>query len=257
MLRTRVIPCLLLKGGGLVKTRKFDRPAYVGDPINAVRIFNDKEVDELVFLDIDACHNNLGPNYELIQDIASEAFMPFAYGGGIRNVEQALRLLALGVEKVILNTHAAQSPDLIAGIARAAGSQSVVVAIDVKRDFFGRQHVYTKGGTQRVSSDPVEYARRMEQAGAGELMLTAVDREGTRTGYDLPLIESVSRAVSIPLIANGGAGTLTHLRQAWHAGASAVAAGSMFVFHGKHDAVLITYPRYSELEELFTDEATS
>ena len=156
-------------------------------------------------------------------------------------------------EKVILNTHAAQSADLVTQIAQAAGSQSVVVSMDVKRDFLGRHHVYTKGGKQRVSSNPIDYAKRMEQAGAGELMLTAIDREGTLSGYDLRLIETISQAVSIPLIANGGAGNLTHLREARLAGASAVAAGSMFVFHGKHRAVLITYPRYSELEALFSD----
>ncbi|CUJ03974.1 AglZ/HisF2 family acetamidino modification protein [Achromobacter xylosoxidans] len=253
MLRTRVIPCLLLKNGGLVKTRKFKNPTYIGDPINAVRIFNEKEVDELVFLDISATAAGREPDYELLGDIASEAFMPFAYGGGISTLEHARKLFKLGVEKVILNTSIAQSPALISQIAAEAGSQSVVVSIDVKRNLFGKYTVHSQGGTVSLDTDPVSHARSMERAGAGEILLTAIDRDGCMNGYDLPLITAVSNAVDIPVVASGGASSLHDFAQAKQAGASAVSAGSMFVFHGKHRAVLITYPAYSQLEALLAE----
>lgn len=252
MLRLRVIPSLLLKGEGLVKTVKFANPRYVGDPINAVRIFNEKEVDELVFLDIGATPARRGPNFELLRDIASEAFMPFGYGGGITHLDQIKRLFALGVEKVILNTSAFTDPDLVTSAAAAAGSSSVVVSVDVRRNWRGRYSVFTHSGKQDTKRDPVGYAREMEQRGAGEILLSSIDRDGTLGGYDLDLIESVCRSVSVPVIALGGAGSLEHFREAARRGASAVAAGSMFVFHGKHRAVLITYPNYDDLEALFS-----
>lgn len=253
MLRTRVIPCLLLKNGGLVKTRKFKNPTYVGDPINAVRIFNEKEVDELVFLDISATAAGREPDYELLGDIASEAFMPFAYGGGISTLEHAKKLFKLGVEKVILNTSIAKNPALISQIAAEAGSQSVVASIDVKRNLFGKYTVHSEGGTVSLDTDPVSYARTMEQAGAGEILLTAIDRDCCMNGYDLSLITAVSNAVDIPVVASGGASSLHDFAQAKQAGASAVSAGSMFVFHGKHRAVLITYPAYGQLEALLAE----
>ena len=248
MLKARVIPCLLLRNNGLVKTVKFREPKYVGDPINAVRILNDKEVDELAFLDISATPAGRGPNFELIADIASEAFMPFAYGGGITTLEQVQQLYATGVEKVILNTAAAADPSLVSRAADLAGSQSVVVSIDVRKSWLGKYGVYTRSGTQEQKIDPVNHAVRMEAAGAGEILLTSVDRDGTMSGYDLDLVAAVSRAVSIPVVASGGAGSVLDFRQAIGSGASAVAAGSLFVFHGKHRAVLITYPEYAELE---------
>jgi cyclase len=251
MLQKRVIPALLLHKGGLVKTVKFKTPKYVGDPINAVRIFNDKGVDELVFLDISVTASGTGPNFDLLADIASEAFMPFGYGGGITSVEQVKRLFALGVEKAILNTGAAANPALVEAAAAVAGSSSVVVSMDVRRSLLGRYSVWVRSGLTDAGRDPVEYAQEMEHRGAGELLVQSIDRDGTQAGYDLELIRRVAEAVSVPVVAAGGAGSLAHFKQAADAGASAVAAGSYFVFHGKHRAVLITYPEYHELKELF------
>jgi cyclase len=251
MLRTRVIPCLLLRDGGLVKTVRFKSATYVGDPINAVRIFNDKEVDELVFLDIGATHAGAEPNFELLEDIASEAFMPFGYGGGITNTDQIKRLYGLGIEKVILNTAAIEQPDLVNAAVAIAGSSGVVVSMDVRRSWMGRATVYGRSGRKDTRRDPTEYAREMERRGAGEILISSIDRDGRMAGYDLDLIGRIAGAVSVPVVACGGAGALAHLRDAVDHGASAVAAGSMFVFHGKHKAVLITYPEYHKLEELF------
>lgn len=252
MLRTRVIPCLLLRNGGLVKTVKFADPKYVGDPINAVRIFNEKEVDELVFLDISATPAGRGPNLELVRDIATEAFMPFGYGGGVRTIDQVASLVALGVEKVVLNTVATEQPGFVRDASRLVGSSSVVVSIDVRRSLFGKYEVVTCSGTRKTGLDPVEWARRVEDLGAGEIFLTAVDRDGTQKGYDVPLLRQVTDAVSIPVIASGGAGSLDDFRAAVCEGrASAVAAGSLFVFHGRHRAVLITYPEYANLQQVF------
>lgn len=252
MLRTRVIPCLLLRNGGLVKTVKFGEAKYVGDPINAVKIFNEKEVDELVFLDITATAASRGPNFELIRDIATEAFMPFGYGGGITTIEQVASLVALGVEKVVLNTSVVERPEFIREAANLVGSSSVVVSIDVKRSLLGRYEVVTRNAGRKSGLDPIEWARRAADLGAGEVLLTSVDRDGTQKGYDLALLRQVTEAVSIPVIASGGAGSLDDFRAAvQEAGASAVAAGSLFVFHGKHRAVLITYPDYRELEKVF------
>jgi imidazole glycerol-phosphate synthase subunit HisF len=252
MLKTRVIPSLLLRNGGLVKTVKFKDPTYVGDPINAVRIFNDKEVDELVFLDIAATPAGRGPNFELLTDIAGEAFMPFGYGGGITTIEQVKRLFALGIEKVVLNSAAHADPDLVSKAAELAGSSSVVASLDVRRSLFGKYSVYSRCGQHDTKRDPVEYARQAQQRGAGEILLNSIDRDGTQSGYDLQLISMVARAVTIPVVAVGGAGEIAHFRQAVDHGASAVAAGSLFVFHGKHRAVLITYPDYQRLETLFS-----
>lgn len=251
MLRTRVIPCLLLQNSGLVKTVKFKDPKYVGDPINAVRIFNEKEVDELVFLDTSATPAGRGPNFELLAAIASEAFMPFGYGGGITRLDQIKRLYALGVEKVILNTAAARTPDLVSEAACIAGSSSVVVSVDVRRGCLGGYTVFTHCGQQDTRRDPVEYVQEMGRHGAGEILVNSIDRDGTMAGYDLELIGRVAEAVSVPVVAVGGAGELNHFRQAVDKGASAVSAGSLFVFHGKHRAVLITYPEYARLEKVF------
>ncbi len=243
----RVIPCLLLRNGGLVKSVGFKDHRYIGDPINAVRIFNDKEVDELVFLDIAARPTGLGPNFDLLADIASEAFMPFAYGGGIRDFADVRRLYSLGVEKVILNTIAHEDPDLVARSAELAGSSGVVVSMDVKRSRFGRYNVVTRCGTRELAEDPVAYSARMEARGAGEIILNSINQDGTMEGYDLELVRRVSEAVTVPVVALGGAGSVQHLNEAVRAGASAVAAGSMFVFHGRHRAILITYPDREQL----------
>jgi cyclase len=251
MVRTRVIPCLLLKNLGLVKTVRFKHPTYVGDPINAVRIFNDKEVDELVFLDITATLERRPPPFELIGKIASECFMPFCYGGGIRRLEHVTQLFTLGVEKVALNSTAAENPRFVNEVASIAGSQSVVVSIDVKRNLFGRYRVYTHSGTTRTENDPVDYARRMQDSGAGEILLTSIDRDGTMTGYDLELIQRVSAAVTLPVVACGGASQIGDFVAAIDAGASAAAAGSLFVFTGKHRAVLINFPAPQDLQLAF------
>lgn len=251
MLHARVIPCLLMRNGGLVKTVKFKSPRYIGDPINAVHIFNAKEVDELVFLDIGSTTALTGPNFELLVDIASEAFMPFGYGGGITSIDHVKQLYALGVEKIILNTAAADNPDLVSEAAALAGRSGVVVSMDVRRNWLGKYSVCVASGQRDLKRDPVAYAQEMEQLGAGEILLNAIDKDGTMDGYDLELIRRVSEAVSVPVVAVGGAGNLQHFRMAVDEGASAVAAGSMFIFHGKHSAVLITYPEYEELEGLF------
>jgi cyclase len=241
MLKTRVIPCLLLRGAGLVKTTGFKSPRYVGDPINAIRIFNDKEVDELVLLDITATPEGREPAYTTIADVASECFMPLAYGGGITSVEQARRILKLGVEKVILNTAAWRQPQLVTDASREFGAQAVVASIDVRRKLFGRYEVFVESGKAGTGVDPVDYARRMEELGVGEILLNAIDRDGTMRGYDLELLAKVSAAVGVPVIASGGAGSLADFGAAVRSGgADAVAAGAMFVFHGPHRAVLIT-----------------
>ena len=252
MLRPRITPCLLIHDGGLVKTRHFKDPRYVGDPLNAVKIFNEKEVDELVFLDIGATSAGKEPNFALVQSIATEAFMPFSYGGGVSTVDHVSRLIKLGVEKVVLNSAAIDRPQLIREAADLVGCSSVVVSIDVKRSIFGRYEVVSRSGTRKTGRDPVQWAMEAVSLGAGEIILTSIDREGTMKGYDLEITRAVASAVPIPVIASGGAGNLGDLRKAVTEGcAAAASAGSMFVFHGKHRAVLITYPGYQELQQLF------
>lgn len=242
-MRPRIIPVLQLEEGRLVKTRKFKKPVYVGDPINAVRIFNDKGADELILLDIKASRLGRAPDFQRIEEIVSESFMPLAYGGGITSVEQAMTLFSIGIEKIVLGTSAFAAPGLIEEIAAKAGSQSVVVSIDVASAFIGPKHVVVKSATLPTKMSPIDYALKMVARGAGELMLTSVPKEGSMLGYDLDLIKSVADAVHVPVIAHGGAGNVEHLKKAIIEGhASAVAAGSMFVFQGPHRAVLISYP---------------
>lgn len=252
MLNIRVIPTLLLRNNGLVKGCRFKEHKYVGDPINAVKIFNEKEVDELVFLDITATQSGKGPNFNLLCDIASEAFMPFGYGGGISSCNQIEQLFKLGVEKVILNTSAYSNPQLIKDASSVAGSQSIVVSIDARKTFFGGYEAYIASSQQRAKMNPVELAIKARDLGAGEIIICSIDQEGTGLGYDKKLLKAVCSAVDIPVVASGGAGKLEDFSEAVNeCGASAVAAGDMFVFHGRHKAVLITYPKYSELVELF------
>jgi cyclase len=252
MLLTRVMPCLLLRGRGLVKTVKFRKPAYVGDPINTVRIYNDKEVDELIFLDITATAEGRAPQLELLYEIATECFMPFTYGGGVRTIEQMAELFHLGAEKVALGSAAFENPSLISAAAARFGSQAVVVSVDVrKKRFFGRGYsVYVRCGRDDTGSDPVSYAKRMEQLGAGEILLTSIDRDGTMEGYDLELVQSVTSAVGIPVVACGGAGSLDDLGRAVRAGASAAAAGSLVVYQGKNRAVLVNFPTRAQLRSV-------
>jgi imidazole glycerol-phosphate synthase subunit HisF len=248
----RIIPCLLLRNKGLVKTVKFKESTYIGDPINAVKIFNEKEVDELIFLDIDATKNKNEPNYEIIQNIASECFMPFAYGGGINSLSQIERIMKSGAEKIVINSNAFLQKNFVSEAVRQFGSSTIVVSIDVKKEFFKGNTVYVKGGTQSTGKNPVEYVKSIEQAGAGEIFINSIDRDGTMEGFDIELIKNVSSSVKIPIIACGGAGKLSDFGDAVHlGGASAVAAGSFFVFHGKRRAVLITYPSYQEISETF------
>ncbi len=249
MLRTRVIPCLLLKGNGLVKTIQFKNPTYIGDPINAVKIFNDKEVDELVFLDITATQEKKGPNFKILSEIATECFMPVGYGGGISTLQEIEQLFNLGIEKVILNSNAYAKPELLKQAIHIFGSQSIVVSMDVKKHWLTKkQAVYTLNGTQNTGFSPIEYAKKMADLGVGEIIVNSIDKDGTMTGFDCALINTISSEVNIPIVALGGAGSIEDLGKAKNAGASAVAAGSLFVFQKAHRAVLITYPTSNEIK---------
>jgi imidazole glycerol-phosphate synthase subunit HisF len=249
-LRPRVIPCLQVAGGELVKTRRFKDPVYLGDPINAVKIFNDLECDELIVVDVRATADEREPDYALIEEFASEAFMPLAYGGGIKSVEQVRRILSIGIEKIVIST-AATDGKLISAAAAIFGSQSIVVSVDVRKTLFGRREVWTRSATRSTGIDPLAYAMQMEGYGAGELFVQAVDLEGARTGYDLTLMKEISGAVKIPVIACGGAGTLEDIRLLLQSSSIAAAsAGTMFVLHGKHKAPLISYPRPNEIAAL-------
>jgi len=252
MLRTRVIPCLLLLKGGIVKTKQFKRPRYIGDPINIVKILNEKEVDELIFLDIAASPNKNEPDYELIKTITNECFMPFSYGGGISSLEQVSKLFNLGVEKVIIGCSAIHDKKLIAGIAAQFGAQSVVATINIKRNILKKPRLYNPSNKKMLKINLSDYCRELVNAGAGEIFLNFVDRDGIKNGYDGEVIRTLSNIVNVPITVCGGAGCLEDMRMAIKDfGASAVAAGSLFVYHGKRDAVLVNYPEYSELIELF------
>lgn len=243
MNKTRVIPVLLLRNRGLVKTVKFKDAKYVGDPINSVRIFNEKEVDELVFLDISATPEGREPNFDMLQDIAGEAFMPMAYGGGLNSIDQVRRVFSLGFEKVILNTAGYTNPGLISEAVSIYGAQSVVGCVDVRRTLLGRYELHTHSGARRQQGSLVQHLANLEKLGVGEILINSIDRDGTQTGYDLKLLREVSHAVSVPVIACGGASSIDDFVAAVHeGGVSAVAAGSMFVFMGPHRAVLINYP---------------
>jgi imidazole glycerol-phosphate synthase subunit HisF len=253
MLGTRVIPCLLLRGKGLVKTIRFKDPTYLGDPINIVRIFNDKEVDELTFLDITASVEDRQPPFDLLQDIASECFIPFGYGGGVKSIEEIRRLLKIGIEKIVLNTSAVENRPLIKQAVVEFGSSTIVISIDYRKTLLGKSEVYCRSGKKASGIDPVSFAKEMEQAGAGELILNCIDRDGTMQGYDIETVKKVSSSVSIPVIACGGARNLQDMaRVVKEGGASAAAAGSMFVFQGPHRAVLISYPSQIDLRQAFS-----
>jgi len=243
-----VIPCLLIQGNGLVKTKKFKDPVYVGDPVNAIRIFSDKEADEIVVLDIDASKKGIEPNYELISEMAGEAFMPMAYGGGVGGVDQIRRLIRCGIEKVVINTAAIHSNEWIREAVGIFGSQAIVGAVDVKKSLLGGYRVVARSATEETKLDLDRHIESLVALGVGEVLLNSVDRDGTMSGYDLPLIQRVADRISVPIVACGGAGTVEHLADGVRGGASAVAAGSMFVFHGKHRAVLINYSNNIPLE---------
>ena len=251
MLKTRVIPCLLLRDKGLVKTIKFKDSRYIGDPINAVRIFSEKEVHELIFLDINASIKHRKIDIEMVQNIADECYMPFAVGGGITCIEDVDNILRNGAEKVVLNTSAVKNPLLIKEIAEKYGSQSIVVSIDAKKKLLSGYEVMIKGGKEKTSLKPEDHAKNVAKLGAGEIMINSIDNDGQMQGYDLNLIKQVSEAVNIPVIASGGAGIIQHLKEGVKNGASALAAGSMFVYHGARRAVLINFPSKEEIENAF------
>ena len=252
MFRPRVIPVLLLKNKGLVKSINFKNYRYIGDPINAVKIFNDLRADELVFLDILASKENRIIPLEFVKEVGDEANMPFAVGGGISSLRQIEELIKAGAEKVIINTHAIENPDFIHQASETFGSSTIVVSIDVKKNMWGKEKVYILGGKKASKYDPITFATIAEEQGAGEIILTSIEKEGTMTGYDFQLIKKVASSVSIPLVAHGGAGSIEDFKKAVKESyASAVAAGSMFVYHGPRKAVLINYPTLDELNNLF------
>lgn len=251
MLRPRIIPVLLLKDSGLVKTIKFKEPKYLGDPINTVKLFNDKNVDEIVILDITATIEGRKPLFNLIREIVSEAFMPVCYGGGINTLADIEAILSMGVEKVALNAAAADNPTFVSEASRLIGSQSVVVSMDVKKSFFGGYEVVTRGGKKKSRKDPVNYAKEMETRGAGEIFVNFVDRDGTMSGYDIEYVKKLTSSLATPVIACGGAGKVSDLLQVIkEGGVSAAAAGSIFVFQGPYRAVLITFPSEEQLADL-------
>lgn len=244
MIGPRVIPVLQIdEGGWLVKTRQYRSPRYLGDPINAVKIFNEKQVDELVVVDIAASRSLSDPAYDILADIASEAFMPVAYGGGLRTVDQARRVVGLGIEKVIVNSALFAAPAAVESMAAELGSQSVVASIDFRRRHDGTLVAVAASGGRDENEQVDDLARRAVELGVGEIIVSAIDREGVRNGYDLEALRLVAGSVRVPVIALGGASDVDDFVAALGAGASAVAAGSQFVFYGRRDAVLITYPQ--------------
>jgi cyclase len=252
MLRPRVIPCLLLRDKGLVKTFRFGEYKYVGDPINAVKIFNEKETDELMVLDIDASANGSIPDFALIKKLAAECRMPLCYGGGVKTVEQAKQIIGLGVEKVAISTAAIDNPTLISAIAAEIGSQSVVVVLDVKKSLFGKYEVYTFNGKKNTKRAVSDVAIEVQALGAGEIVVNSIDQDGQMKGYDLNLAMSVRDAITLPMTVLGGAGSLEDIGKLIKTcGVVGASAGSYFVFKGKHRAVLINYPSISERDTLF------
>lgn len=251
MLRKRVIPCLLLNDESLVKTVQFGNFNYIGDPANTVRIFNELEVDELCFLDIRASVEKREPNFRVLREIADECFMPLSYGGGIRDAETARKILNTGFEKVILNSVAFDHPSVVTDIADYSGSQSVIGSLDVKKNLWGTYHVYSHGGTKKQKSNPLEWAKYLESLGVGEILVTSMDREGTWDGFDVEITREIAKAVKVPVIANGGAGTIHHIAAVMRdGGASAVALGSMVVYQKKGMGVLVNFPDKKELEKV-------
>lgn len=253
MLRPRIIPSLLIKDKGLVKTLNFKSSKYVGDPINAVRIFNEKEVDELAIFDIDATVHKIEPDYSLIEKLANQSRMPLCYGGGVKTIEQAQRIFGLGIEKIALSSAAIQHPNLVTKIAERVGSQSVIVVLDVKKKLFGGYELYTHNGQISTGINPVKFAKELEQAGVGEIIINSIDKDGTMNGYDFTLIDQISEVVNIPLTVLGGAGSLDDIQKVIERyGVIGVAAGSLFVFQGPYKAVLINYPNQIQKNNLLS-----
>lgn len=252
MLRPRIIPCLLVKDKGLVKTVNFKDPKYVGDPINAVRIFNEKEVDELIVVDIDASVEKRDPDYKMIENLASECRMPLCYGGGVKNSEQVKRIIELGVEKVALSSAAIENPDIISESVQMVGNQSIVVVLDVKKHTFGNKYeVRTYNGKKKTGKDPIELAHQLQKLGAGEIVINSIDDDGMMNGYDLSLVDKIRNSINTPLTVLGGAGSLEDIAKLINKyNIIGAAAGSLFVFKGKYRAVLINYPNRLEKDHL-------
>ncbi|RZK18189.1 MAG: imidazole glycerol phosphate synthase subunit HisF [Flavobacterium sp.] len=252
MLRPRIIPSLLIHENGLVKTVNFKNPKYVGDPINAVKIFNEKAVDELAIFDIDATVNGTEPNYSLIERLASQSRMPLCYGGGVKTLEQAQKILGLGIEKIALSSAVLQNPKLITEISNRVGSQSVIVVLDVKKKLLGGYEVYTHNGKKSTGVNPFKFAEEAQKLGAGEIIINSIDQDGIMKGYDMTLIDKVREKISLPLTVLGGAGSLDDIAKVIKKhGIIGVAAGSLFVFKGIYKAVLINYPTKTEKEKLY------
>lgn len=250
MLKVRIIPCLQLIDQSLVKTVKFKKHGYIGDPINTVRIFNELEVDELCFLDIRATVDKRQPNFQVLHEIADECFMPLSYGGAVKDVATALRVLSIGFEKIVINTAAVENPLLITEIAEKSGVQSVVASIDAKKSIWGTYQVFSHDGTRKFNIHPVEWAQKLEALGAGELLVTSMDRDGTWSGFETELLKEITSNVTIPVIANGGAGSISHIQSVIkEAKVSAVALGSIVVYQAKDLGVLVNFPDKTELEK--------
>lgn len=251
MFRPRIIPVLLLKNQGLVKSIAFKNHRYIGDPINAVKIFNDLKADELVFLDILASKENRTISLDFVKNVGEEANMPFAVGGGIKTIEHIRAIIGAGAEKIIINTEAAKNPDFIHEASETFGSSTIVVCIDMKKKFLGKEETWIFGGSKPTGRTPVEFAQQMEEKGAGEIIIQSIDLDGTMKGYDIPLIRKISETISIPVVALGGAGNMQDLKLAYCEGyANGLAAGSMFVYHGPRKAILINYPTREQLIKL-------
>lgn len=252
MLRPRIIPSLLVQDNGLVKTINFKNPKYVGDPINAVRIFNDKGVDELAIFDIDATVLGKEPNYSLIERLASQSMMPLCYGGGVKTVEQAQRIFSLGIEKIALSSAVLENPNLITEIAERVGAQSVIVVLDVKKKLLGGYEVYTHNGKIASGINPFKFAEEAQKLGAGEIVINSIDKDGMMKGYDLDLIAKVREKITLPMTVLGGAGSLSDIEKVIEKhNVIGVAAGSLFVFKGPYKAVLINYPTQAEKNKIF------
>jgi cyclase len=248
MLKARVIPCLQLIDQSLVKTQRFKNPAYIGDPINTIRIFNELEVDELCFLDIRATLEKRPPNFNILSEIANECFMPLSYGGGINHIDTVKKILAIGFEKVVINSNAFIQKNLLIEVSGKFGNQSIIGSMDVKKNLFGKHNVFINSGTKKINLDPIEWAQELVSLGAGELLITSMDNEGTWEGYDIDIIKKISNSVSVPVIANGGAGTIKHIADAINLGqADAVALGSMVVYQKKGMGVLVNFPDKNDL----------
>lgn len=259
MLQPRIIPCLLIKDGGLVKTVNFKNPRYLGDPINAVRIFNEKEVDELIVLDIDATLQNREPDYKMIEILAAECRMPLCYGGGIINSDQVQRIIQLGVEKVAISSEAIRTPKLISESAEMVGNQSIVIVLDVKRNKKHKNYeVWTHNNSVNTGLDPISVAEKFERLGAGEIVINSIDNDGMMKGYDLEIVETIRERINLPITALGGAGTLSDIKKLIKKfEIIGAAAGSLFVFKGTYKAVLINYPNRLEKETLIKDSLSN